>query len=69
MGAFSLLARVLEAPALDSTEESSENSTPRSRADNRMAGIGMSPSNPWMGEMKLYRSEFKKLEYEILKKQ
>jgi hypothetical protein len=56
MGAFCLLARVLEAPALDSTEESSENSTPRSRADNRMAGIGMSPSNPWMGEMKLYRS-------------
>jgi hypothetical protein len=51
IGAFRLQARVLEALALDPVEGSSEDSTPGSQAD-----IGMAPSNPGMGEMRLSKS-------------
>jgi hypothetical protein len=53
IGAFRLQARVLEALALGPAEGSSEDSASGSRVDIRMAGIGMSPSNPGMGEIKL----------------
>jgi hypothetical protein len=56
IGDFLLQARVLEALALGTAEGSSEESTPRSWADIRMAGIGMSPSNPGMGKIKLSKS-------------
>jgi hypothetical protein len=56
MGAFRLLARVLEAPTLDLVEGSSEDSTSGSWTEIRMAGIGMSPSNLEIGEMKLSKS-------------
>jgi hypothetical protein len=39
--------------ALDPVEGSSEDSAPGSQAEIEMAGIGMSPSNPKIGEMKL----------------
>jgi hypothetical protein len=42
--------------ALDPTEGSSEDSVPGSWADIGMAGIGMSPSNPGMGEIMMSRS-------------
>jgi hypothetical protein len=45
IGAFRLQAQVLEALALYPSEGSSEDSTPGSHAEIRMAGIGMSPSN------------------------
>jgi hypothetical protein len=56
IGAFRLQARVLEVPALDPVEGSSEDSVPGSWAEIGMAGIGMSPSNPGIGEMKISRS-------------
>jgi hypothetical protein len=56
MGAFHLLARVLEAPALDSVEGSSEDSTPRLWVEIGMAGIRISPSNLRMGDIKLSKS-------------
>jgi hypothetical protein len=68
MGAFLLLARVCEAPVPDPVEAPWEDLIPGSRAETGMAGIGMSPSNPGMGEMKLSKSCIQKLEYELLKK-
>jgi hypothetical protein len=43
-------------PALGLVGGSLKDSTPGSRADIRMPGIGMSPSYPGMGEMKLSKS-------------
>jgi hypothetical protein len=56
MVAFCLLARLFDAPALDPAEESSIASLPGGWAEMGMARIGMSPSKPGMGEMKLSNS-------------
>jgi hypothetical protein len=56
IGAFRLQARVLEALALGMAVGSSEDSAPGTWADIRMTGIGMSPSNPRMGKIKLSKS-------------
>jgi hypothetical protein len=56
MGAFRLLARVREGPALDPIEGPWEDSTPGSRAETGMAGIRISLSNPGMDEVKLSKS-------------
>jgi hypothetical protein len=56
IGTFHLQARVLEVLALDPVEVSSEDSVSGSQADIGMVGIGMSSSNPGMGEIKLSMS-------------
>jgi hypothetical protein len=54
--AFHLPARVLEALALALTDGSLVDSPPGHRAKIGIAGIGMSPSNPGMGEIKLSKA-------------
>jgi hypothetical protein len=54
--AFRLLARVFDAPTLDPAEWSSMALPPREWVKTRIAKIGMSPSKPGMGEMKLSKS-------------
>jgi hypothetical protein len=56
IGAFRVLARILEALALDLVEGFLEDSAPGSRAEIGMAGIGMSPSNLGIGKLKLSKS-------------
>jgi hypothetical protein len=68
MGAFHLLARVREAPAPDLVEGPWEDLTPGSQAETGMAGIGISPLNPRIGEVKLSKSCIQ-AKYEILRKQ
>jgi hypothetical protein len=54
--ALRLPSQVLEDPALGLAVESSADSPLGVRAEIGMAGIGMSPSNPVIGEMKLSRA-------------
>jgi hypothetical protein len=54
--AFRLLARVFDAPTLASAEGSSMASPLGGRAETGIAGIGMSPSKPGIGEIKLSKS-------------
>jgi hypothetical protein len=54
--AFRLPARVLRALALTPAEESLVDSSPGGWAKIGMAGFGMSPSKPGMGEMKLSKA-------------
>jgi hypothetical protein len=56
IGIFRLQARVHEALVLHLVEGSLVDSVPGSRAEIGMAEIGMSPSNPGMGEIKLSKS-------------
>jgi hypothetical protein len=67
MGAFRLLAWVREAPALDLVEGPYEDSMPVSQVKTGMAGIGISCSNPGMGEVKLSKSCIQ-AKYENLRK-
>jgi hypothetical protein len=55
-------------PAPDPVEGSWEDSTPGSHVEIGIVGIGVSPSNPRMGEIKLSKSCIQP-ECEILKKQ
>jgi hypothetical protein len=66
---FSLLARVREALTPDPEEGSWEDSAPGLRAEIGMTRIGISPSNPGMGEIKLSKSCVQQPKCEILKKQ
>jgi hypothetical protein len=54
--AFCLLARVCEALAPDPVEGPWEDSTLGLQAEIGVAWIGISPSNPGMGEVKLSKS-------------
>jgi hypothetical protein len=67
MGALRLKAQVHEALALDPAEGPWEDSIPGSRAETGMAGIGISPSNPRVGEIKLSKSYIQP-KYENLRK-
>jgi hypothetical protein len=51
--AFRLLARVFDAPSLDPVEGSSMASPLGERAETGIAKIGMLPSKPGLGEIKL----------------
>jgi hypothetical protein len=66
--AFHLLARVLDAPALDAAEGSSMALPPGERAEMGMAEIGMSPLKLGMGEMKLSKSCIRTIKTSDLKK-
>jgi hypothetical protein len=66
--AFHLLARVLDAPALDAVEGSSMALPPGERAEMGMAEIGMSPLKLGMGEIKLSKSCIRTIKTSDLKK-
>jgi hypothetical protein len=54
--AFHLPAQVFDAPALALADGSLVDSSHGDRIETRIAGKGMSPSNPGMGEIKLSKA-------------
>jgi hypothetical protein len=66
--AFCLLARVFDTPALAPTDGSLADLPLGDRAKTRIVGKGMSPLNPGMGEIKLFKACIQAHKYKITRR-